>query len=107
MSVSAQDVRHMASLARVGVDDARIPALVRELNDILAHMEALQAADIGAGDGDMPATSAGMPLRSDDAPPVALERTRESFAPAMRDGFFLVPRLETHGAADADSVDDA
>jgi hypothetical protein len=25
-----------------------------------------------------------------------LERTLESFAPSMRDGFFLVPRLATH-----------
>ena len=25
-----------------------------------------------------------------------MERTLESFAPAMRDGFFIVPRLATH-----------
>jgi aspartyl-tRNA(Asn)/glutamyl-tRNA(Gln) amidotransferase subunit C len=42
-----------------------------------------------------------MPLRADDAPPVALRRARELFAPATRDGFFLVPRLATHGDAGA------
>jgi aspartyl-tRNA(Asn)/glutamyl-tRNA(Gln) amidotransferase subunit C len=42
-----------------------------------------------------------MPLRADDAPPVVLQRAREAFAPATRDGFFLVPRLATHGEAGA------
>ena len=31
-----------------------------------------------------------------DGTPIPLALPRESFAPEMRDGFFLVPRLETH-----------
>jgi hypothetical protein len=37
-----------------------------------------------------------MPLRSDAPPSVSLAREREEFAPKMKLGFFLVPRLATH-----------
>ena len=99
MSVSNEDVLHVAQLARLAIDDARLPGLVAELNGILSHIDALQQAMIPA-DLDERA-EVGMPLRADDAPPVALQRAREAFAPATRDGFFLVPRLATHGEAGA------
>lgn len=95
MSVTPDDVRHVATLARLGIADAQVPALVQELNAILGHMEVLQQIDISS----VPMTPAdgAAPLRDDALPSVPLQRTREAFAPAMRDGFFLVPRLATHG----------
>jgi aspartyl-tRNA(Asn)/glutamyl-tRNA(Gln) amidotransferase subunit C len=95
MAVSKDDVRHIAGLARIGVPEERLDALVGELNGILGHMDALQkvATDHVAGALD---AHAGMPLRADDGPSVALDHPRERFAPAMRAGFFLVPRLATH-----------
>lgn len=95
MSVTPDDVKHVASLARLGLDESHLPALVRELNGILAHMDVLQKVDISG----VPLTAhdGASPLRDDDAPPMSLSRSRESFAPASRDGFFLVPRLSTHG----------
>ena len=37
------------------------------------------------------------PMRSDtDGSPIPLTIPREAFAPEMREGFFLVPRLATH-----------
>ncbi len=110
MSVTHDDVRHVASLARLVIDDARLPALVGELNGILAHIDELQRVELA---GDAPAMArSGMMLRSDDAPAVVLQRAREQFAPQSRDGFFLVPRLATHGDAGAsastsDAEDDA
>ena len=44
----------------------------------------------------------GMPLRDDIVAPVSLTHSREAIAPLMRDGFFLVPRLHTHGERQAD-----
>ncbi len=106
MAVSESDVRNIALLARVGVDEARIPAIVTQLNGILSHMEVLQSVDIG--DGALDASDReGMSLRPDVSPPVPLARARADFAPASRDGFFLVPRLATHGdATSADSGDE-
>lgn len=99
MSVSHDDVRHVATLARLAIDDARLPSLVAELNGILLHIDELQQADLSAFT--VQADAEGMMLRPDDAPPVSLHRTREQFAPQTRDGFFLVPRLATHGDAGA------
>ena len=99
MSVTPDDVRHVARLARVGLEEARIPSLVTELNGILGHMDVLQQVDVSA----VPLTPADQaaPLRDDALPPEPLQRVRDAFAPAMRDGFFLVPRHATHGAAGA------
>ncbi len=100
MSISESDVRHIAALARVGVDESRIPTLVAELNGILAHMDVLQRVELSpaAADG---TSEQGMPLAADVLGAVPLLRERATFAPAMRDGFFLVPRLATHDAAGA------
>ena len=45
--------------------------------------------------------SSGAPLREDAGPPIALARPIAAFAPSVRDGFFLVPRLSTHEDDDA------
>lgn len=96
MSVTIEDVKHVAHLARLGTTDARAAQLVGELNRILDHMAVLERVKTV---GVQPASgvgAAGMPLRVDNGPPVPLARTPESFAPSMRDGFFLVPRLASH-----------
>lgn len=104
MSVSESDVRHIASLARLGVSDERVPTLVAELNRILGHMDVLQAVDLSKYESNGE-NIAGMPLRSDSSTPTRLERAREEFAPSMRDGFFLVPKLDTHGASGSSAND--
>ena len=98
MAVDEGDVRHIALLARLGLP-ADVSGLVQELNGILGHMEVLsrvKTKDVqptaGVGGG-------GLPLRSDDGEQIPLERERADFAPAMRAGFFMVPRLATHEAA--------
>lgn len=100
MAVTRRDVEHIAHLARLALDESRVPSLVEQLNGILAHMEVLQDVDVkkvipAVGVGDQ-----GTPLRTDEGPPVPLERARELFAPEMRDGFFIVPRLATHETLD-------
>ena len=96
MAVTPDDVRHVAALARLGIPDERIPALVGELNGILTHMDVLAKVKTNAAARAEGVGAAGMPLRTDDGPQLPLGRPRESFAPQMRDGFLLVPRLSTH-----------
>lgn len=80
------------------MSDERVPTLVGELNRILGHMDVLQAVDLSRFESNA-ASAPGMPLRPDDSVSTKLERSREDFAPSMRDGFFLVPKLESHGSA--------
>jgi aspartyl-tRNA(Asn)/glutamyl-tRNA(Gln) amidotransferase subunit C len=96
MAVTREDVLHIAELARLGIDGARADHLTQELSAILTHMEVLSQVDTtavsamtGIGDG-------GTPLRPDVGVAPLMKGTLESFAPAMRDGFFIVPRLATH-----------
>jgi aspartyl-tRNA(Asn)/glutamyl-tRNA(Gln) amidotransferase subunit C len=96
VSVTIDDVKHVARLARLGVTDARAGELVSELNRILDHMSALEKVETrgvaeAAGVG-----AAGMPLRVDAGPPIPLARAVEDFAPSARDGLILVPRLASH-----------
>jgi aspartyl-tRNA(Asn)/glutamyl-tRNA(Gln) amidotransferase subunit C len=102
MAVTVDDVRHIAALARIGLTDERAQALVGELNTILGHMDVLAKVDTTGAPEVAGIGAAGTPLRPDAGPPIPLARDRESFAPRMRDGFFLVPRLSTHeDASDA------
>ena len=97
MAVSEEEVRHVAALARLGLDESRIAPLVSELNGILEHMQVLGSVESGDGRWDVGETGSGTPMRSDETgSSVSLSVPRESFAPEVRDGFFLVPRLSTH-----------
>ena len=96
MSVTREDVLRVAELARLGIDDARADELTKELASILSHMEVLSKVDTST----VPATegvgAGGTPLRPDIGVPCAIIGEVASVAPAMRDGFFIVPRLATH-----------
>lgn len=100
MAVTIDDVRHVAALARLGLSDARAASLVRELNTILGHMDALSSVDTRGVDPSKTAGATGLPPRPDGGVPVPLARALDAIAPAMRDGFLLVPRLATHEASE-------
>src|SRR5436190_21219908 len=93
--VTIDDVRHVAMLARLGVSDERARELAKELNTILEHMDALGRVDTHGVD-EASATTTGMRLREDEGPAIPLAEPPESFAPEMRAGLLLVPRLSTH-----------
>jgi aspartyl-tRNA(Asn)/glutamyl-tRNA(Gln) amidotransferase subunit C len=106
VAVTIDDVRHVAALARLGLGDERAAALVQELNGILAHMAVLQAVKTEGHPEVAGVGGAGTPLREDvggKSDPLAV--APHAYAPQMRDGFFLVPRLSTHEAADPGAED--
>ena len=95
MSVTKQDVRHVAALARLGLTEERAEALTRDMNTILEHMKVLESVDTSS----LAAASIpdeGMPLREDGGMSVPLAVPPSSFAPESREGLFIVPRLATH-----------
>ena len=102
VSIGADDIRHIAQLARLAVDDSRIESLAAELRGILDHMEVLQSVDTSGVQATAGVGAGGTPLRPDSGPPHELAAAPESFAPEMRDGLFIVPRLATHGDDEAE-----
>jgi aspartyl-tRNA(Asn)/glutamyl-tRNA(Gln) amidotransferase subunit C len=103
VAVGIDDVRHIAGLARLGLTEAHAASLVTELNTILTHMDALGAVDTSRTPEAVGVGAAGLPLRPDGGPPIPLARSIDAFAPSVRDGFFLVPRLATHETTEDES----
>jgi aspartyl/glutamyl-tRNA(Asn/Gln) amidotransferase C subunit len=96
VSISLEEVRHIAALARLGIDDARAAAIAVELSSILDHMQVLAEAETAADDAEMTDAEQATVLRADSGLSIPLARLPNDFAPLFRDGFFLVPRLATH-----------
>jgi aspartyl-tRNA(Asn)/glutamyl-tRNA(Gln) amidotransferase subunit C len=96
VSVTREDLLRVAELARLGVGDARADELTKELSSILSHMEVLSKVDTSTVPGTAGVGAGGTPLRADVGVPCAIIGEVAAIAPAMRDGFFIVPRLATH-----------
>ena len=96
MSITREDVERVARLASLGISEAELPALTAQMARILDHVSqvgaAVDAAELDAG-ATWLGTEAPLPLRPDDLRPPNLARPLKSFAPALKDGLFLVPRL--------------
>ena len=105
MLVSHDDVRAIAALARLDVPAGKLDALVVELSGILSHMAALARVEGRDAAAAADVAAPGMRLAADRGPSVPLERAPEQNAPSWRDGFFLVPRLDTHDSAGATEAD--
>ena len=96
MAISIDDVRHIAHLARLGIDDVRAGQMTRELNGILGHMSALAEVNTAGIEPSIGVGAGQMPLRADEGPQVAMALSLEDIAPSIRDGLLLVPRLSSH-----------
>jgi aspartyl-tRNA(Asn)/glutamyl-tRNA(Gln) amidotransferase subunit C len=100
MPVSVNDVRHVATLARLELSDEGAAAMTRDLNTILAHMEVLERVKTSGVTEASTHGAVGMRLHGDHGPSTPLAEPAESFAPEMRAGLLLVPRLATHEDAE-------
>ena len=96
MAVNHDDVRHVATLARLAVDDERLDHLVGELNGILDHMDVLSKVDTTQVEDAKFAPVESTPVRVDGSGSTRMYSPLSSFAPAVKDGFIIVHRLATH-----------
>ena len=93
MSVSPDQVRHIAKLARIAMSDAEIEAMVPELNNILSWVEHLSEVD---ADGVEPLTAVienHLRLRDDAVTEGDRRDAILANAPAAEHGFFAVPKV--------------
>lgn len=93
MALSADEVRHVARLARLALRDEEIDALVPELTDILGYAE--QVGEVAASDVE-PTTHpfALTDVARPDEPRPSLPREQIlAGAPAVEEDRFAVPRI--------------
>ena len=93
MSVNADQVRHVAKLARIAHGDAEVEAMVPEFNNILGWVEQLGEVDT---DGVEPLTAVidnRLRLRDDVVNDGNIRDAVLKNAPDAQHGFFAVPKV--------------
>ena len=93
MSLSREQVLHIARLARVGVEDDELERFAHQLSDILDYFERLNAVDVTG----VPPTAHTLPLHNvwrDDSPEPCLEAESVlANAPQQEGGLFRVKAI--------------
>lgn len=93
MTIDTDTARKVARLARIRVEEERLPALAREFDAILLFIEQLNEVDV---DGVEPMTSV-TPMRLKRRADAVTDGGRQAEvllnAPDAREGFFAVPKV--------------
>jgi aspartyl-tRNA(Asn)/glutamyl-tRNA(Gln) amidotransferase subunit C len=93
MSLSLDDVRRIAHLARIALSDEEAADVHAKLSSIFGLIDALQAIPT---DGVAPmahAQHASLPLRDDVVTEADARTLYQRVAPATEDGLYLVPKV--------------
>ncbi|MEE2861555.1 MAG: Asp-tRNA(Asn)/Glu-tRNA(Gln) amidotransferase subunit GatC [Paracoccus sp. (in: a-proteobacteria)] len=93
MSITEDQARKVAHLARIAVDDAALPALARELSGILEFMEQLNEVDVEGVEPMTGVTPMRLKRREDVVTAGGNAEQILSNAPDAREGFFAVPKV--------------
>ena len=93
MSLSLDDVRRIAHLARIEVTDAEAAAVQGELNGILGLVGELRAQDTSGIEPMSHARDVGLRLRGDAVTEADRHRVFQSIAPAVEADLYLVPKV--------------
>ena len=93
MSLSREDVQHVASLARLGLSDEEIETMQEQLSSILGHIEVMNQLDTEA----IPPTAQVIALqnvmREDSVRESLPQEVIMRMAPAARNGFVAVSEV--------------
>ena len=92
MSVTKDDVRKVARLSRIAVDDSRLETLAGELNGILGWIDQLNEVDVDSVEPMTSVVEASLPMREDNVTDGEKPDQVLANAPKTEDGFFVVPK---------------
>ena len=93
MSLSADDVRRIAHLARLAVSEDEIAAVQGQLNGILGMVETLRAVDTTGVAPMAHAVEMTQRLRPDAVTEPDRRAAYQAGAPAVEAGLYLVPKV--------------
>lgn len=100
MSLSKEEVRHVALLARLGLDDAQIERLEGELNAILEHINQISQLDLDAVEPTTRSIPVVNVMREDVVRPGFDIETALLNAPDREDDAIVIPRIVGPGGGD-------
>ena len=93
MSVNADQVRHVAKLARIAMSDGEVEAMVPEFNNILGWVEQLAAVDTNGVEPLTAVIDQKLRLREDFVDDGDCRDEVLANAPDAQHGFFAVPKV--------------
>jgi aspartyl-tRNA(Asn)/glutamyl-tRNA(Gln) amidotransferase subunit C len=91
--LSPAEIRRIALLARIEVDEAHVAALGPELNAILRLVEQMQAVDTAGVEPMSHPQAFAQRLRDDAVSESDRRADYQSVAPQVEDGLYLVPKV--------------
>ena len=93
MSISSDEVRKVAHLARLDVTGEQLDAYAGELNTILALVAQLEGADTANVSPLAHPIEASQRLRADEVAESDQRLRFQAIAPAVQDGLYRVPKV--------------
>ena len=93
MTLTLDDVRRIAHLARIDVDAQAVSDVHAKLEAIFAMINELQAVDTTGVEPMSHAQDVVLPLREDKVTETDRHADYQRVAPAVEDGLYLVPRV--------------
>ena len=93
MAIDTDTARKVAHLARIRVEEERLPALAREFDAILGFIEQLNEVDVEGVEPMTSVTPMTMKKRQDGVTDGFYADKIVRNAPATEEGFFLVPKV--------------
>jgi aspartyl-tRNA(Asn)/glutamyl-tRNA(Gln) amidotransferase subunit C len=94
MPLSRDEVRHVAMLARLGLEPGDEEFYAEQLSGILAHIDRLKELDTDAIPPTAQVVEVANTLREDVSRPCLSQEDALANAPAAVDGFFRVPSIQ-------------
>ena len=93
MSIDVKTAAHVAKLARIKVEEDRLPALAEEFNAVLGFIEQLNEVDVEGVEPMVSVTPMRLKRRQDGVTDGNMQDKILSNAPDAREGFFAVPKV--------------
>ena len=93
MAISEQEVRHVATLARIALTDEQVATLQYELSSILDHIDEIQKLDLAGVEPTAHPLHVVNVTRADEPKPGLTQEQAIANAPESSGGAFLIPRI--------------
>lgn len=93
MSIDVKTAAHVAKLARIKVEEDRLPALAEEFNAVLGFIEQLNEVNVDGVEPMVSVTPMRLKRRKDGVSDGDQQSLVLSNAPDAREGFFAVPKV--------------
>ncbi len=93
MALTTDDIKSIAHLARLGLNEEDLAPLAADLSTMLNLVEQLQAVDTTGVEPMAHPASATLSMRDDVVSEHDQRDVLQAPAPSLQDGYFLVPRV--------------